>query len=135
MNINQSQQNLMNDDFEDDLVTSQAPDDDDQLPIPSIEASGTVLSSRHKSTGAENQIVLEEGQEVIIGSSPDSDFYIDDSFVSGRHLSAKLENGEVTITDFGSTNGTYLMLTEPITLNEGDVLVGGKTEFRLDQGK
>jgi len=51
---------------------------------------------------------LREGPEQVLGRGESCDILIDDDGVSRRHASVRLEGGQVTLTDLGSHNGTWI---------------------------
>src|SRR5437762_7355951 len=53
------------------------------------------------------QVELKPGSNRL-GRQTDNDFQIDDPSVSGHHCEILLESGSASVTDLGSTNGTYL---------------------------
>ena len=57
-----------------------------------------------------------------------------DAQTSRRHLELRQRDGQVTCTDLGSTNGTFLdshRITAPAELQQGSVLTLGDTSIRL----
>lgn len=67
---------------------------------------------------------LEMG-ETTVGRNPDCTISLDFHGVSRRHFSINVEESQVTVTDLGSSNGTYLnnqKLTEETQLKRGDVV-------------
>jgi S1-C subfamily serine protease len=78
---------------------------------------------------------------IAVGRHPLSDFRFDpeeDRDVSSRHAELKMIDGRLTVTDVGSTNGTFLngdRITGERTLKHGDVISfgehGPKAEVRL----
>jgi transcriptional regulator with GAF, ATPase, and Fis domain len=71
--------------------------------------------------------------EVRIGSSPDADVTLTDTAVSREHLAVRLGAHGFTLTDCGSTNGSFVgdLRIERVTITE-DVLVRiGKSTLRL----
>src|SRR2546426_5048103 len=54
-----------------------------------------------------SQIELKAGSNSL-GRGEANDFKIEDPSVSGYHCRVLVENGSVTITDLGSTNGTFV---------------------------
>jgi pSer/pThr/pTyr-binding forkhead associated (FHA) protein len=72
------------------------------------------------------------GGDIIVGRSPGCDISLpDDPLASRRHavLSFKQESGSYTISDLGSSNGTYLNGTEvndETVLRDGDVISVGR---------
>lgn len=56
-----------------------------------------------------------------------------DRFMSGRHMRVECSNGELTIVDVGSLNGTFSRVTDlPVALAAGDELMIGAVLFRVD---
>ncbi len=70
-------------------------------------------------------------EQTTIGRSPDCDIFLDDVTVSRRHAVVSRKNGELTIEDLGSLNGTFLnrRRIETGALTDGDELQIGK--YRL----
>jgi pSer/pThr/pTyr-binding forkhead associated (FHA) protein len=89
--------------------------------------------------GAELVLIRSEGQSgvripiedvLVMGRSPDADFLLDDPYASEFHLRLALKEGQVVLSDLGSTNGTYLngrRITVPTPLSKGDAVQVGKT--------
>ena len=70
---------------------------------------------------------------VIIGKTPECDLILaDDDFVSRRHARVSEHDGEVTVEDLGSSNGTFVRLRRRFTLEPGDELLIGRSAFRLE---
>jgi pSer/pThr/pTyr-binding forkhead associated (FHA) protein len=62
----------------------------------------------------------------------EGDLILRDSYCSGRHALIRRAEGEVTITDLGSTNGTLvngekIAVNEPVALKDGDQITIGQT--------
>lgn len=55
----------------------------------------------------------------------------EDGYVSGLHCQLVSENGRLTLTDLGSSNGTYIRLRAERRLNNGDLLLIGQQLFRI----
>ena len=69
-----------------------------------------------------------------VGRSPDADFPIAHSTVSGLHCELILRESGVTVRDLGSTNGTFLN-DEPVqeaALAAGQILRLGDVELRVE---
>ncbi len=67
--------------------------------------------------------------ELLIGRSSQAHLQIDHESVSRRHARVTTSEGKVSITDLGSTNGTYVN-DEPMEttdLNDGDLIKVGRT--------
>ena len=68
---------------------------------------------------------------ITIGRTPDNDVTIAESSISARHCFARVLGAEVTLTDAGSTNGTFingvrLPPKKAQKIAEGDVLTLGR---------
>lgn len=80
-------------------------------------------------------ITLFPNQETVVGRSSKANVVIDNSFISGQHLSLRLSpNGELTVKDLGSTNGTYidgqkLEAHVPTPLRAGQKLIIGSEDI------
>jgi DNA-binding winged helix-turn-helix (wHTH) protein len=77
-----------------------------------------------------HSVPLHEGAN-LIGRDPDSEVAIDSSTVSRRHARITVDDGQATIEDLGSKNGTSVRgrrLDAPKSLVDGDeILVGAIT--------
>jgi pSer/pThr/pTyr-binding forkhead associated (FHA) protein len=66
---------------------------------------------------------------VTIGRSSDCDINIQDTYLSSRHARVANDNGDLSIEDLGSTNGTYVnqeQIKGRVHLDRGDIVqVGG----------
>ena len=96
------------------------------------------------STGGGSLVVHEPGHDartveldravLTIGRLPESDVVIDDAGASRQHARIRQADGEVVLSDLGSTNGTFVN-DEPVrerVLEDGDRVTIGETviEFR-----
>jgi len=66
-------------------------------------------------------------EPVTIGRSPESTVFLDDVTVSRQHAKISRVNGQWTITDSGSLNGTYVnrnLVTDIVLANNDDVQIG-----------
>jgi len=57
--------------------------------------------------------------------------FSDDGYVSGLHCRLSLEDGEVYLTDLGSSNGTFIRLLAEEEVSDGDILLMGQQLFRI----
>ncbi len=55
----------------------------------------------------------------------------EDGYVSGLHCRIAWENGRATLTDLGSSNGSFIRLKEETEVRSGDVLLMGQQLFRV----
>ncbi|WP_336250510.1 FHA domain-containing protein [Stomatohabitans albus] len=74
-----------------------------------------------------------------VGRHPDSSIFLDDITVSRRHSEFRQQDGELSVVDVGSLNGTYVNghLVDRATLVNGDAVQIGKYRLVavLPQGK
>ncbi|GIU92785.1 MAG: phosphopeptide-binding protein [Acidimicrobiia bacterium] len=71
---------------------------------------------------------------VVVGRSPKADIVLDDPYASEFHLRLTHRDGRLTVTDLGSTNGTYVngrRLSTPVDLARGDAIQVGKTVMEV----
>jgi len=64
----------------------------------------------------------------VVGRSDSADVVVPDRLLSRSHLRVSLDDGEVTVADLGSSNGTVLRgkaLRRPTTMRPGDVVEAG----------
>lgn len=55
----------------------------------------------------------------------------DDGYVSGAHCKLAADGEQVTLTDLGSSNGTFLRIEREALLSPGETLLVGKQLFRI----
>jgi pSer/pThr/pTyr-binding forkhead associated (FHA) protein len=55
----------------------------------------------------------------------------EDGYVSGLHCHLAWDNGTASLTDLGSSNGTFIRLKEETEVRSGDVLLMGQQLFRV----
>lgn len=77
------------------------------------------------------------GERGSIGSAKDNDLVLSDPTVSGYHLRVKAEKGGIRVSDFGSTNGTFLgeARMDAGLVPPGTTLRLGKTLIALTAGE
>ncbi|MDX2201126.1 MAG: FHA domain-containing protein [Hyphomicrobiaceae bacterium] len=84
-------------------------------------------------------VQLESGKALILGRGKTSDIVVDNDTVSSRHASVEYnaQTGRLTVTDLGSSNGTYLngRMVRAGQAAPGDVLRFGKAEYKFLGGK
>jgi two-component system, cell cycle response regulator len=77
------------------------------------------------------------GAAVVIGRASKSDLRLDQDSVSRSHARIALEGGAATVSDLGSTNGTFVN-DEPVQgarpLRNGDFIKIGRTIFKYLEG-
>jgi len=73
---------------------------------------------------------------VVIGRSGDCDLNIMDTYLSSRHARVSLDDGDLTIEDLGSTNGTYVnqeLVNGRMFLERGDIVQVGGVLFEVNR--
>lgn len=70
--------------------------------------------------------------ENLVGRESGDVAFPRDRFVSARHASVRVGSEGVTIRDLGSSNGTYVRLTQAIPLEGGDLLLLGNRLLRVE---
>ena len=89
------------------------------------------------------RLVRADGSVVILGDGPTrvgreagNDVVLEGGgSVSRNHAAVETANGEATLTDLGSTNGTFVngqRLTGPVKLKPGDAVMFGSEAFRFE---
>jgi pSer/pThr/pTyr-binding forkhead associated (FHA) protein len=71
---------------------------------------------------------------MTIGRSGDCDLSLEDTYLSSRHARVANDDGDLTIEDLGSTNGTYVnqeMVKGRVRLERGDVVQVGGVLFEV----
>jgi pSer/pThr/pTyr-binding forkhead associated (FHA) protein len=73
--------------------------------------------------------------ETVIGRESGDVVFTDDPFLSRRHAVVRVQNAPVrrfTLTDLGSSNGTFLQIRQEVRLRNGDHFRIGQQLFRVD---
>jgi len=71
---------------------------------------------------------------MTIGRSAECDLSLSDSFLSSRHARLANDEGDLTIEDLGSTNGTYVnqeLVDGRVHLERGDIVQVGGVLFEV----
>ncbi|HEY5439413.1 MAG TPA: FHA domain-containing protein [Acidimicrobiales bacterium] len=71
---------------------------------------------------------------LTIGRSPDCDLVMSDTFLSSRHARIANDEGDLSIEDLGSTNGTYVnqeLVDGRVHLERGDIVQVGGVLFEV----
>ncbi len=93
-------------------------------------ADGTSLLISTRGAVSGSRYLLDE-DEITVGRDPSSDILLDDSTVSRTHAVFRRINGNYSVIDAGSLNGTYVnrQRVDSQELKNGDEIILGK--FRL----
>jgi len=87
-----------------------------------------------KSQGFNNQVINLNLGVNRVGRSPGNDVVIEHATISSKHCEIALGDGEVTVRDCGSTNGTYIN-DNPVMeakLGAGQILRLGDVDFLVE---
>jgi len=68
---------------------------------------------------------------VQLGRERGDVLFPEDGYVSGLHARLTCDAGRVTLTDLGSSNGSFIRLSEETELHSGDILLMGQQLFRI----
>lgn len=72
---------------------------------------------------------------ITIGREGNDVNFLDDPFISGRHAQVSISaDGQVTITDLGSKNGTFVRIDDEVQLLHGDYVFLGQQLLRVEIG-
>jgi hypothetical protein len=70
--------------------------------------------------------------EIVIGREDGELVFSDDQFLSRRHASIAWDGARATLSDLGSSNGTFVRLAGPTSIKHGDHLRMGDQLFRIE---
>jgi len=57
--------------------------------------------------------------------------FANDGYISGLHCRLSFEDGQLYLTDLGSSNGTFVRVVDSEQLSDGDVVLMGQQLFRI----
>lgn len=107
----------------------ESPDGVERLGAPSKGYVGRIaLIIGREATG--NAFPLPESG-VQLGRERGDVLFPEDGYVSGLHGRLTFEEGRLLLTDLGSSNGSFIRLSEETELKSGDVLLMGQQLFRI----
>ncbi len=75
------------------------------------------------------------GDEVVLGREEGDIVFRDDAFMSRRHAAVTWDGRKAQITDLGSSNGTFVRITQPTPVKHGDHVRLGDQLLRIELGK
>ncbi len=106
-----------------------SPDGVERLGAPSKGYIGRIALVIGRETTGNAFPIPESG--IHIGRERGDVLFPEDGYVSGLHCHIACEGGKVTLTDLGSSNGTFIRLREETHVENGDVLLMGQQLFRI----
>lgn len=72
------------------------------------------------------------GDAIVLGRERGDILFPEDGYVSGTHARIALQEGHVSLSDLGSSNGTFLRLRHERTVPTGSFVLMGQQLFRLE---
>lgn len=108
---------------------SPSPDGVERLGAPSKGYIGRIALITGRDTTGNAFPVPEAG--IHLGRERGDVLFPEDGYVSGLHCQLEYQAGKLTLTDFGSSNGTFIRLREEVEVVTGDVLLMGQQLFRI----
>ncbi len=106
-----------------------APDGVERLGAPSKGYVGRIALIIGRDTTGNAFPVPEAG--IHLGRERGDVLFPEDGYVSGLHCHLAWQNGKASLTDLGSSNGTFIRLKEETEVRSGDVLLMGQQLFRI----
>jgi pSer/pThr/pTyr-binding forkhead associated (FHA) protein len=83
--------------------------------------------------GEIGMIYRSRSDSISIGREGNDVNFLDDPFISGRHAQIAMSaDGQVTLTDLGSKNGTFVRISDEIALENGDHVFLGQQLLRVE---
>jgi pSer/pThr/pTyr-binding forkhead associated (FHA) protein len=83
--------------------------------------------------GEIGMIYRSRADTISIGREGNDVNFLDDPFISGRHAQITMNaDGQVTLTDLGSKNGTFVRVTDEAALGHGDYVFLGQQLLRVE---
>jgi pSer/pThr/pTyr-binding forkhead associated (FHA) protein len=106
-----------------------APDGVERLGAPSKGYIGRIaLVIGRETTG--NAFPIPEGG-IHLGRERGDVLFPEDGYVSGLHCHLSWDGSKLSLTDLGSSNGTFVRIYEETEVKSGDVLLMGQQLFRV----
>jgi len=72
------------------------------------------------------------GDAIMLGRERGDILFPEDGYVSGTHARIALNDGQVFLSDLGSSNGTFLRLRHERTIPNGSFILMGQQLFRVE---
>jgi pSer/pThr/pTyr-binding forkhead associated (FHA) protein len=72
------------------------------------------------------------GDSIVLGRERGDILFPEDGYVSGTHARIALNDGQVILSDLGSSNGTFLRLRHERTIPNGSFILMGQQLFRVE---
>lgn len=83
--------------------------------------------------GEIGMIYRSRNDTISIGREGNDVNFLDDPFISGRHAQIAMSaDGQITLTDLGSKNGTFVRINDELALEHGDHIFLGQQLLRVE---
>jgi pSer/pThr/pTyr-binding forkhead associated (FHA) protein len=83
--------------------------------------------------GEIGMIYRSRSDSISIGREGNDVNFLDDPFISGRHAQIAMSaDGQTTLTDLGSKNGTFVRISDEVALDNGDHVFLGQQLLRVE---
>jgi pSer/pThr/pTyr-binding forkhead associated (FHA) protein len=83
--------------------------------------------------GEIGMIYRSRSDTISIGREGNDVNFLDDPFISGRHAQIVMNGeGQITLTDLGSKNGTFVRINDDLALDHGDHVFLGQQLLRVE---
>jgi pSer/pThr/pTyr-binding forkhead associated (FHA) protein len=82
--------------------------------------------------GRTGEIRLLVGERAQVGREVGDIVIPTDGFISGRHCVFALQQGQPTLADLGSSNGTYIRVRGEAEVGHGDFVLVGNQMLRVE---
>ena len=126
------------------VLKFEIPSEHERRPLPAVE-DGVVLFGtptapawgrlrQMTASGLGRDVIHLSRPKVTLGREQADLVFLDDEFLSRRHAELGLRDDRPTLTDLGSSNGTYLRLRAPHVLVPGDMIRLGDQLLRFELG-
>jgi pSer/pThr/pTyr-binding forkhead associated (FHA) protein len=106
--------------------------DDDSTPWGSPDRGARLRLVQLLDGGGVGEVFPLEPGENDVGREVGSILFSQDRYVSGRHCKVEVNESGVTVTDLGSSNGTFVRIKGSAPLQTGDQILIGMQLLRFD---
>jgi pSer/pThr/pTyr-binding forkhead associated (FHA) protein len=106
-----------------------APDGVERLGAPSKGYIGRIALVIGRDTTGNAFPIPESG--IHLGRERGDVLFPEDGYVSGLHCHLSWDGSKLSLTDLGSSNGTFVRIYEEVEVKSGDVLLMGQQLFRV----
>lgn len=82
--------------------------------------------------GGEGLSLVAQNDSISLGREENDINFPEDPFISGHHARVDLQGDDLTLTDLGSKNGTFIRITKETPLEHGDYVFMGQQLLRVE---